>query len=448
MDKDDCCELYISFLFPPSDYVSGITVSKRIIENNRIVDVLQANTDSVQNIDFNKCVDSFINQRILVDIDCKVDWTECIFKFINKSIKLIDNDYKRVYSRSWLMANHFLAAEYKFRNPDVFWIAEFSDPLIFDLSNSPKTYKEMIIDNNEYITKINNQISDFNAKNSTNFPSIENNASAYFVAEYITYLFADKVVFINENQRKIMLDQFPVDVKDFIWSKTEIQPHPTLPDKYYHIKEADLNLDDEFINIAYFGSDYYGKRNFEALFYSLESLNHKYKDKIRLYLFINDKKLIKRLISTLAVKDNIIIKKPLEYLEFLNATTKFDVLAVNDVVTKGSFEVNPYLPSKLSDYLGSKRDIWAISEKGSVLSDADVKYKSDIDDFESCGEELVKILNDNGFVDEDYHFDDYFLERLISLNELYEKEFRKNLKLKKEIKKLKKEKSHKRFRIF
>ena len=189
--------------------------------------------------------------------------------------------------------------------------------------------------------------------------------------------------------------------------------------------------------MAYFGSDYYGKRNFESLFYALESLNHEYKDKIRLYIFINDKKLIKRLASSLAVKNNIKIKKPLEYLEFLNATTKFDVLIVNDLLTHDNFDVNPYLPSKLSDYLGSQSDIWAISEPGSSLSKYDAKYKSDINDFTSSGRQLVKILKDHGYEDENYSFDkDYLVKRLTLLNELYEKEFCKNQKLKQKSRKI------------
>ena len=240
----------------------------------------------------------------------------------------------------------------------------------------------------------------------------------------------------------------PVDIYDFVLAKSEIRRHPTLESKYYHIKESDLNLKDEFINIAYFGMDYYGKRHFEALFYAMESLNHKYKNKIKLHLFMNDKKLIKGLTSSLSVKDNIVIKKPMDYLSFLNATTKFDVLIVNDVMTKDNFKVNPYLPSKASDYLGSSRDIWALCEMGSTLSSIDVKYKSDIHDFNSCGETLVQILHDNGFVDEEYSFDEYYNRRLTFLNELYEEEYRKNLKLKNELKKLKKEKPRKRFKIF
>ena len=432
-------ELVISFLFPPSDYVSGITVSKRIIENNQVVDVLQAKYDEKSN-KFNECLDEFINQRILVDIDCDVDSTECIFKFVNKGIKLINKDYSKIYSRSWLMSSHFLAFEYKLKNNSTFWTAEFSDPLIYNLDNKKRSYKRIIVDNPEYISKLNEEISGLDL----DLPLIENKSSAPFITEYLVYLFADRVIFTNENQREIMLKQFPIDIYDIVFPKSEIKAHPTLPDKYYHIQESELNLEDEYINIAYFGSDYYGKRHFESIFSALESLNHKDKDKIRFYLFINDKALIKNLISPLSVRKNIIIKNPLEYLEFLNATTKFDVLVVNDVNTKGIYEINPYLPSKLSDYLGSGSDIWAICERGSTLSKNDVKYKSYIDEYNSSALELVKILEDRGFVDENYSFDDYFSQRLTSLNELYEKEFRKNLKLKKQLKKSKSKK--KRFR--
>ena len=54
-------ELYISFLFPPSDYVSGISVSKRIIENQKKVDVLQADFKS-NNQELSQLLDKFIDK--------------------------------------------------------------------------------------------------------------------------------------------------------------------------------------------------------------------------------------------------------------------------------------------------------------------------------------------------------------------------------------------------
>jgi hypothetical protein len=435
----DCNELFISFLFPPSDYVSGITVFKRIAENNRTVDVLQSDYKSENFLKFNEYVDKYVNDRIIIDMGCRVDWTDCIFEFTEKGLDSIKKDYKKIYSRSWLMANHFLASEYKFSHQDVFWTAEFSDPLIYDLNNNPKNYREMVIDDEEYVLKVNNQIRDLNEIADTDFPLVENNVSAYYVAEYLVYLFADRIIFTNENQCSVMLDQFPVDVRKFVSDKIEIRRHPTLGEEFYNIETADLELDESLINMAYFGNDYYSKRHFESLFYAVEALNHEFKDKLKIYLFISDDSLVKRLLPS----ERFIVKKPLGYLEFLNATTQFDVLIVNDVITKGNYEINPYLPSKLSDYLGSGSDIWALYEKGSSLYEFDLKYKSDVNDFDGCLNQLANILDDFGYGDENYSIDeDYMNKRFTDLNELFEHEFRRKQNLQSKIKELKKEKSN------
>lgn len=439
--KKDCDELYISYLFPPSNQASGITVFKRIVEENSNIDVLQSNFHS-NNSSFNKYVEKHINNRFGVEIDEKFDWAVFIYEFIKKGMEIIKNrEYKKIYSRSWLMANHFLACEYKFKNPETFWRAEFSDPLIYDLNNNPKSYDEMIIDDKNYISNINNQIRLMNSRNNSDYPLVENNMSAYFIAEYLVYLFADKIIFTNENQMKIMLDQFPVDVKDIVLGKCEIKRHPTLPDEFYHISEADLNLNDDCINIAYFGNDYYSKRHFEALFYAVEALNHKYSDKIRVYLYISNRKMVEKLLPS----DKFITKKPLEYSDFLNATTKFNVLLVNDVTTKGVFDVNPYLPSKLSDYIGAKTDVWALYEPESSLSKTDVKYKSDMYDYDACLNELVRILEDYGFEDENYSVNQNYLNsRFTYLNELFEKEHNQKNNYRRKYKKLKNEKNSER----
>lgn len=442
--KDYADQLVVSFLFPPSGDVSGINVFKRIIDANRPVDVLQKNYDDS---DFTLPDNGLIRERILIDMDRDDDSADCIFEFITKSLKAIKKDYSRIYSRSWYMANHFLAFEYCLSNDSAFWTAEFSDPLMFNISNKRYTNKKMTIDNKGYIDKINTQIKLLNEKTGNDFPAVENGDLAFFITEYLVYLFADEIIFTNQNQREIMLDQFPVDVKDFVLQKSRIMPHPTLPESYYHLEDAKVKLDDDLVNIAYFGSDYYGKRHFEGLFYALEALNHKYKDRLRLHIFINNKKILKKLISSLECKNLIKIRKPLPYIRFLNATTMFDVLIVNDLFTRGNFKVNPYLPSKVSDYRGSMSYIWAISEMGSVLSNLEgIRFKSDIHDYESSAEALVEILAEHGFCDDDFSFDDdYFINRLTTLNELYEKEFRRNAKLKKELKQLK---SKKRFRFF
>ena len=439
-------KLVVSFKFPPDKDISGIVVAKRILEDKSIVDVLQ-NTQNDENLDFD-AVNDFINERLCVSVDSDRDSVECIFNFIAQGLELIgDRQYREIYSRSWYMSNHYLALEYKFSHPDSFWVAEFSDPVLLNMKGEIKTHKASVLDDREYIDRINLKIDEYNNIHSTNFDKLDNPNNTFYLAEYLTFLFADKLIFTNENQRQIMLNAHDEKTRKIALEKSEIIPHPTLDGEYYHLAETEFELNREDINIAYFGNSYYASRHFEPLFFAFESLNHKYKDKIKFHIFIKRDEFADVFIDDLQFRDNITINEPLEFFEFLNATEKFDVLVINDTITEGLFPVNPYLPSKLSDYLGSGRDIWAIYEKDSTLSKSDVKYKSILTDYKQSREVLVDILNDYGYADEEYGFDDAFYEKRINqLNRIIFNEFlsdkQKNSKIKrldKENKKLKSE---------
>lgn len=442
-------ELVISFRFPPITDISGIVVAKRIIEDGIQVDVLH---NDVENFDYISLdiADEFINERMTVSIDAVRDNVECIQSFIRDGMDILKDRpvYERIYSRSWLMSNHFLAMEYKFRNSNVFWRAEFSDPVYRNIDTGKgKTFKKAHIDDKQFITHLNDEIEKYNELNDTNFAKLDNPNNTYFIAEYLSLLFADELIFTNPNQRQIMLEYYGEDMKDIVFKKSTFSPHPTLSDEYYHLEKSDIQLNGDDINIAYFGSFYYISRHFEPLFYAFESLNHRYKDRIKFHLFIHQDSFLKILMDSLTFKDNIILRKPLEYLEFLNATTKFDILLINDTITGEIFTVNPYLPSKLSDYLGANRDIWAIYEEGSILSKSDVRYKSSMNDYNQSSEVLIRILDDYGYGDDACTVSEHYHEkRITDLNKILKNEFdaknsaeKKNRKLKKEIEKLKAE---------
>lgn len=426
--------LVISYFFPPSNFTSAVVQAKRIISNKEHVDLLYVDDGGSYN-SLRELVDEFIDLKIPIKINAenKLD----IIKEFNNSISHIKKDYSAVYSRSWPEYNHFLALEYKLENPNVFWRAEFSDPIFVNIDNSRRKNKLNFDD--DYINKVNSKI----AKLNKDLPLIANPVNTFALVEYLTFIFADEIIFTNYNQREIMLKSSPWDVYDLIVSKSIIKAHPTLDNDYYNIKSSDIDLDDDCINIAYFGNDYYSQRHFESLFYAYDSLVHKYKNKIKFYFFLSNDKLFRLFIKDLEIANNIIIKKPIDYLEFLNACNKFDVLLVNDVITNYSFEFNPYLPSKLADYLGSSSDIWAICESGSILGGVDCRYKSDIHDYDSSREVLLKLLNDYNLSDENFEFNSGYVDyRLTILNELVEEEYNKNVKLNKQIKSLKGQLKH------
>ena len=434
-------ELIISYLFPPSKDIAGMILAKRFMVEKKPFDVIQANIKSENDFEFKKLVDKYINEQILIDINCSPNFPKCIFPFIDKSMEILDkrDTYKKINTIVWKIANNFLALEYKLKHPEVYWAAEFSDPLLFGIYNQRlDNDKNKNINDMEYLSKINEAISQLNKTENTDFPIIEDNTNVHFLVEYLTYLFADEIIFTNKNQMDMMLNQFPVDVKSFVEDKSVIKPHPTLPEEYYHVINSDDDFDSSKINIGYFGN-IYSKRHFEIVYNAFEILNHKHKDKLEFHFYVYEKDFVLQLTEGLEISNNLHIKDAVDFLEFLNLTTKLDVLIVNDLITQDCFDANPYLPSKISDYAGSGSDIWAICEKGSTLSRCDVKYRSYIHDLKSNVDTLAEILKDHSY-DDDFSISDsyeYMQKRLTRLNVLIDTEHKKAEKAKNDVKKFK-----------
>ena len=171
-----------------------------------------------------------------------------------------------------------------------------------------------------------------------------------------------------------MIDLNDYDIGSLCENKTTITSHPTLDKKYYYIKDSNYEIDDKYINFAYFGT-IFSKRAFEDFTIAFENIDDEIRENVRLHIFTSAKTLFEQILSP-KIYEKTAINPNISYLEFLNLTTKFDVLLVEDSYSKGEAIKNPYLPSKLSDYMGSGNDIWAVCEKGSVMDNIDLKYKS------------------------------------------------------------------------
>ena len=434
-------DLIISFKFLPMADVSGIVLAKRALLKGKPIDVVQNCISGPLDNDFNEIIEELIVNRIIIkNFDYGMKRKELDEAFSNyireglEKIERINPNYKTITTRTWGIQPVFLALEYKLKHPETEWTAEYSDPIIFDLENKVRSnaFKmEYNINNKDYLDRINAEIDKINERLSDDgknirLEHISEKDNLLFLSEYLGYVFADKVRFTNVYQREIMLSQFPYDIKDFVMEKSEINPHPTLDEKYYHIKEVDYSVDDDCINIGYFGT-YFGKRNFETIFYAIDNLDEEIKSKIKLHLFTLHGENLPTLTNNLSFHENIIVNEKVSLLEFLNLSTKLDVLLVNDTETKGNFKVNPYRPSKIADYIGSKNDIWGICEKNSIMDSLEeIKYKSYINDFYSAKAVINQIVDDyssklnldpNSTTDE--------MDSLEKLNELCMKNFKK-----------------------
>ena len=375
-------ELIISYAFSPTNTTTSNVVARRIMSEKKNVDVICANLDDMaKDFTLETYVHEFVVEKHVIESNFSTDWDN-ILNFSNEGMKVLGK-YDKIYSRANFVHSHFLALEYKLKNPDTYWRAEFSDPLIYTFEGrhlSPKLTDE------DYINRMNEILSE------RNLELINADDDINCVCEYLTFVFADEIIFTNESQKEVMTDTLRFDIEDIINEKSVISSHPILDLKYYYVKKSGYELDNSYINFAYFGV-IFSNRSFEDFINAFDNLSDEYKDKVRLHIFSPNRTLFEQLL-TKELLERTVFNANVDYLEFLNLTTKFDVLIVEDSYTKGHFIKNPYLPSKLSDYKGSNSAIWAICEKGSEMSKLDFEYKSHLNDYDENINVLNRIISD------------------------------------------------------
>jgi glycosyltransferase involved in cell wall biosynthesis len=422
--NNDERELVISYAFPPTNTTTSNVVAKRILSEKKNVDVICASLDNMQkDFTLEKVVLEYIVNKFTVKSDFSTDWNN-ILNFINEGMKLI-NDYKKIYSRANFPHSHFLALEYKLKNPDTYWRAEFSDPLIYTFGKRHISGK---LEDEKYINKINTILKEKDLE----LISSENDINS--ICEYMTFIFADEIIFTNESQKEVMINTSPFKIDEIINNKYTISPHPTLDEKYYYIKKSNYPIDDKYVNFAYFGV-IFSNRSFEDFINAFDNIEDEYKDKIRLHLFTPNRTLFEQLLSN-ELLEKTTFNANVDYLEFLNLSVEFDVLIVEDSFTKGHFIKNPYLPSKLSDYNGSNNTIWAICEEDSEMSKLDIEFKSYMNDLAGNINILNSIMyektnmkvNSSGYDENEYKKQRtvHLTQKIAELIDVCESEFRKD----------------------
>lgn len=387
INKNQAKTLVISYNFPPYLDTSGIVMAKRIATKKEIVDVVHNKMDVKKDKKLKLIATPYIDHDILINSPYAFKAWEKIKKFIKKGINEINKivgkkgEYVKVYSRSMHPASHFLAFEYKIKYPNVKWTAEFSDPIRYKSDGKERIH---LIKDEKYVDRI------YNLTKEYNIDKKEYN-NLFFLCESLAFIFADEIVFTNENQEKFMIEAYPSEnIREKVRKIAKIDKHPTLEKKYYNLIESHYKIDNDYVNIGYFGA-FYENRTLDDVFFSAYNLNSELKKKLKIHIFTSANDSIYNLIDCIPIRKIIKLNHYLPYLEFLNLIEKFDCLIVKDAKIKG---MNPYLPSKISDYLGSNSDTWIIYEKNSPISKYKVKYKSPLNDVLKIITTLEKIVKD------------------------------------------------------
>lgn len=379
----------VAYAFPPYVDPSAVVAAKRVREAGRPVDVLLNALDGMRRQDpmLDGIAGDLVVRRYEVPSPSHFASWGSMSRFAALGLQQAlewDREgpgYERIYSRAQLAASHLLAARFALLRPEIEWTAEFSDPLSLDADGRPRrsgTAPGVLL----------RRLTDGFAAAGLVAPRTTN---AFEWAEAVAYAFAHRIVFTNPHQRDLMLSRIEdPGLRERAESRSEVSAHPTLPPEFYALHEPTLELDPGVRHLAYFGS-FYASRGLGTVLAALEGLPSALRDRLHLHVFTSDRKDLEDEVERRGLGATVTSRPYAGYLDFLALSTRMDVLIVNDAVTEGTFEANPYLPSKWSDYRGSGRPVWGLVEHGSCLSREDLDHRSPTDHVTAAVQVLARI---------------------------------------------------------
>lgn len=354
--------LVISYCFAPYIDTSGVVMSKRIGAMDKPVDLITNSMSRVRETDTKlfKIAEYYVGKHHELNAPQSFANWNAVMQFADGALDATHNllkqrkMYKNLYSRAMWPASHFAAALVKAKYPKMRWTAEFSDPILMDVSAQPR-FEPLPLDwlIKQGFIKEKNELSD---------PQ-----NLFYWCEKLPYLYADELIFTNQNQLNYMLSYADEDLRETIAKKAVILPQPTLDREFYKLSDVKLDKEENKFHLAYFGS-FYANRGFKPFIEAWNQLPDVKKKQLKLHIYTQQD--VDSILSEVPeeIRAQIIIQKYVAYFDFLALADQFDGLVVMDTQTKGLKINNPYLPSKLSDYLGSSSLILALTEQGSPMS--------------------------------------------------------------------------------
>ncbi|EER46677.1 hypothetical protein AM305_11510 [Actinobacillus minor NM305] len=383
--------LVISYCYAPYIDTSGVVMSKRIRAMEKPVDIITNSMNKVRETDEKllKIAEYYVGKHIELNAPQSFANANAILKFVDLALdathQLIKSRkiYRNLYSRAMWPASHIAAATIKMKYPQMKWIAEFSDPILVDVSGKER-YEEL----------------DSNWLKKQGFVSediyLSDKQNLFYWCEKLAYLYADELIFTNKNQLDYMLSYADEELRDVIRNKAIILPQPTLPREFYNLSVASLEKEPNIFHLAYFGS-FYVNRGFKPFIEAWNKLQDSYKKRLKLYIYTQQdpESILNEVPNDL--RHQIIIQKYVGYFDFLALSDQFDGLIVMDAETKGLKMNNPYLPSKLSDYLGSQSQILALIEEGSPISNIEHSrlFKADMNKIDEINSIMFSFLSNS-----------------------------------------------------
>ncbi|TXL62321.1 glycosyltransferase [Aeromicrobium terrae] len=392
MNRDRARDLATCYAFLPSNNTSAIVGGRRVRAHGLAVDLITQDLSS--RFEHDRAALDIVkpyvgNQHTVGGRPGERTWAPMAAYALEGIEKIAEweraqGPYRSVYSRAMWPASHVLAALHKVRRPSTFWIAEFSDPLSHGLRSQPRRSGR----GEDALT----EELDLGLRQAGFKPPSGELLMPWI--EHLAYVLADEILFTNEHQRSYMISHIDDEaLRRRVLDQSVVTPHPTLPPEFYQRSDATLARKPDTVHVAYFGA-FYVTRGLTEVVDAVRRLDASQRSRLEIHVYTKDPRDLGDQLKKHKLTGIIKPHPYVHYLDFLHLTTQFDCLIVNDARTLDTHEVNPYLPSKLSDYRGSGRPIWAVVEPGSILSRQDVEHMSELGDVEGALRVLTDLLGE------------------------------------------------------
>ena len=269
-------------------------------------------------------------------------------KYVHDSlIRFEKGDYKYLFTSIVPGISHICGKKIKKKHPEVIWYASFSDPF----KNSP--YKNADLDNRSIFYKIAYKVGAWALYND--------------VYEKAAIEYADKLVFICEEQRDYTISQYPELNKDELLRKSIVMPLTYIPswDMYKNLinVESSNNKPKQAVHLGRL----YGLRKIDSFLEALKELKNEDKDIEKKIVFHQYSEIqspdIKK-IKEYGLGNLFVLHDKVSYDESTRIMKDSDVLVLFDTLMPNS-KVQPYLPSKIVEYLLLKKPILGICDSNS-----------------------------------------------------------------------------------
>lgn len=359
--------LVVAYNFPPFADASAVTQAKRIAAEGRQVDVVSQDLTGLRRRDDTLLglVSPFLDHHDTISGRPQFLVWPSLRQFTTRGMRRLSargplTRYATVRSRSMWPHSHVLAAMVKVMHPHVEWLAEFSDPLLHRVDGSHRPSPALPDDDavlRRLLRSLPAPYRDF----------LHSGGEMLHLIQALPFGLADRLVFTNEQQRTVMLEDLGNDrMATVAEARSEISPHPAPPADWVAEPPSRPRTDQELCRIGYFGT-LYANRGLGAVTEAIRLLPPEVRSRLRIDVHTEQRARSYAQVRRCGVDDVIRIRSALPYTQFLQEAGSYDHLMVTDTQTGGFSVANPFLPSKVSDYEGTRANVLSLVVPGSEL---------------------------------------------------------------------------------